>query len=308
MTVLELPSGRPSNFSGAVGSFKIAGDISPNSAAVGDPLTLRMHVTGSGNFDRVDSNMLERLDDWKTYPPKSAFKAGDALGLKGEKTFEQPVIASKPGTHTLPALAFSYFDPATHRYETAHSAPLDVTITPSLADGASKPPPGPAGAASSPGTNAAAASNTGLRPDHVATEGGTGTLTPLYLQAQFLAIPSLLTLAIAGGWFGLRRRATDPNGARRGRQRRPSRDSILQNLESAARAGDAASFFNLARTALETVDGADSDHGDDIRRFLALADEANYAGLQPTQAEFARWLQLLRDALQPDPRARGTTS
>ena len=158
------------------------------------------------------------------------------------------------------------------------------------------------------GTNAAAASNTGLRPDHVATEGGTGTLTPLYLQAQFLAIPSLLTLAIAGGWFGLRRRATDPNGARRGRQRRPSRDSILQNLESAARAGDAASFFNLARTALETVDGADSDHGDDIRRFLALADEANYAGLQPTQAEFARWLQLLRDALQPDPRARGTTS
>ena len=50
------------------------------------------------------------------------------------KTFEQPVIASKPGVQTLPALSFSYFDPNTRRYETARSVPLSVTISPSLAD------------------------------------------------------------------------------------------------------------------------------------------------------------------------------
>src|ERR1019366_6950819 len=152
LTVLELPvEGRPPNFSGAVGSFKIGGELSSSAAAAGDPLTLRMHVTGSGNFDRVDSAMLEHLDQWKTYPPKSSFKATDALGLKGEKVFEQPLIASKPGTHTLPGLAFSYFDPGTHRYETVRDAPLDVTISPSLADGSLKSP-GPAGPAPSAGS------------------------------------------------------------------------------------------------------------------------------------------------------------
>ena len=97
LTVSTLPAeGRPPDFSGAVGSFKIATDLSSIAASAGDPLTLRLHVTGSGNFDRVDSTMLEHVEQWKTYPPKSTFKSSDALGYKGEKIFEQPLIASKP--------------------------------------------------------------------------------------------------------------------------------------------------------------------------------------------------------------------
>ena len=305
LTVLELPTReRPPNFSGAVGSFKIAGDISSAAAAAGDPLTLRMHVTGSGNFDRVDSTMLEHLDQWKTYPPKSSFKASDALGLKGEKIFEQPLIASKPGVHTLPGLAFSYFDPGTHRYETAHSAPLNVSISPSLADGSLNAPQAPAGTTSSAGRPATAASNTGLRPDHVATEAGTSTLVPPYLQPRFLAIPSLLALTLAGGWLGLRRRESDSSNARGGRRRGSSKDidRVLKNMETAARAGDAALFFNLARTAFEAGPRTELEAGpggetDDIRRFLALADEANYAGLRPTHEEFELWMQFTRDKL-----------
>jgi hypothetical protein len=334
MTVLELPvDGRPPNFSGAVGSFKIAGDVSSNAAAAGDPLTLRMHVTGSGNFDRVDSAMLEHLDQWKTYPPKSSFKATDALGLKGEKIFEQPLIASKPGTHTLPGLAFSYFDPGTHRYETAHSAPLNVTISPSLADGSLNPPQVPAGAAPSAGPTATASANSGLRPDHAATEAGTDTLVPPYLQPRFLAVPSLLALCLAGGWLGLRRRASDAGNARGGRKRGASKNNnrVLKEMESAARSGDAASFFSLARAALEAgprsalaagpraeleagqlaagrLEAGRGGENDDIRRFLALADEVNYAGRQPTHEEFERWIEFIRDAFQRDELSSGKLS
>ena len=135
LTVVMLPAeGRPPDFSGAVGTFNIASDLSSATAAAGDPLTLRLHVTGSGNFDRVDSPMLEHVEQWKTYPPKSSFKSSDAIGYKGEKIFEQPIVASKPGAQTLPGLAFSYFDPTTRRYETARSSPHSVTISPSLAD------------------------------------------------------------------------------------------------------------------------------------------------------------------------------
>jgi hypothetical protein len=310
LTVLELPvAGRPPIFSGAVGSFKIAGDISSNAAAAGDPLTLRMHVTGSGNFDRVDTAMLEHLDQWKTYPPKSTFKATDALGLKGEKIFEQPLIASKPGTHTLPGLAFSYFDPGTHRYETAHSAPLNVTISASLADSSLNAPQAPAGTAPSAGP-AATAPTPGLRPDHVATEAGTGTLVPPYLQPRFLAVSSLLALTFAGGWLGLRRRAADSSNVRDGRRRGASKniDRVLNDMETAARTGDAASFFALARTELEAgrLEAGRGGENDDIRRFLALADEVNYAGLRPTREEFARWIEFMRDALQRDASQRGT--
>ena len=57
LTVSTLPAeGRPPDFSGAVGTFKIASDLSSSAAAAGDPLTLRLQVTGSGNFDRVDSS------------------------------------------------------------------------------------------------------------------------------------------------------------------------------------------------------------------------------------------------------------
>src|SRR5882757_200353 len=194
LSVLALPTeGRPSDFSGAVGTFKITSDISSTTAAAGDPLTLRMHLTGAGNFDRVDSSMLNHVDQWKTYPPKSSFKAGDAIGYKGEKIFEQPLIASQPGTQTLPALTFSYFDPTTRRYETTRSAPLSVTISPALADSTLTAPQSPAATA----TTAAQTNQpkSGLRADHPVADGSESSLIPLYLQPRFLALPSLLALA-----------------------------------------------------------------------------------------------------------------
>jgi len=63
LKVLPLPTqGQPKDFSGAVADFQVSSDISPARVAAGDPLTLRLHVSGVGNFDRVDSTLLDRLD------------------------------------------------------------------------------------------------------------------------------------------------------------------------------------------------------------------------------------------------------
>jgi hypothetical protein len=315
LTVLPLPTeGRPPDFNGAVGSFKIAGDLSSPAAAAGDPLTLRMHVTGAGNFDRVDSPMLERLDQWKTYPPKSTFKPSDAVGYKGEKVFEQPLIASKPGPQTLPGLAFSYFDPSSRRYETARSAPLSVTISPSAADSslyAPQAPQTPGAAAPPPGATA------GLRADHVVAETGASSVVPLYLQPRFLAIPSLLALAFGGGWLGLRRSSgTGQRSRTREHRSRLIKERDVRAMEAAAQAGNAALFFNLARTALLRALGARAKvppdrmtsaeitaalggESEEIRRILALADEANYSGHEPA-ADLQRWLPIVRQRLMDD--------
>jgi hypothetical protein len=193
--VLPLPtSGRPADFSGAVGTFKVSSDVSASHMPAGDPVTLRLHVSGAGNFDRVDSQMLERNDQWKTYPPKSSFSATDLIGYKGEKTFEQPLIAAQSGDQTIPALSFSYFDPETKRYERAQTAPIKVTIDAARADGSLE------AAATTPGARLANRAAELPRPDHAPTPAAE-TLVPLYLQPRYLAIPAALVLLFAAGLF-----------------------------------------------------------------------------------------------------------
>jgi hypothetical protein len=310
LTVNALPTeDRPAEFSGAVGTFKISSDISSATAAAGDPLTLKMHVTGTGNFDRVDSAMLEHVEHWKTYPPTSSFKSADLLGFKGEKVFEQPMIASASGAQVLPALTFAYFDPAARRYETLRTSPLSVVISPSAADSA--PTAGQAAAGTGPRS---AIPSEQLRSDHAAPESFASSLMPPYLQPRFLAIPSLLTLMFA--WFRLRGR-TDPGGSHasssRGRNLPKATQHALVQMELAARAGDSARFFALARRTLQEtlalrwgttpeqitaaeVDARlsrDSDR-DEISRLFALADEANYARQGLEGADLTRWTQAVR--------------
>jgi BatD DUF11 like domain len=311
MTGLALPvDGRPPEFNGAVGSFKIAAEVTPDSAVAGDPLTLRMRVSGSGNFDRVDSPMLDHVDQWKTYPPKSSLNLADALGYKGEKIFEQPLIAAKPGKQTLPGLSFSYFDPSSRRYETAHSPPLSVTIAASLADSNQAGPRDAAVAATQ-----ANEAQSGLRPDHAASQALVKTLLPLYLQPRFLAIPSLLALAFAGGCWAVSRRKNSNDKSRAGNGLvSKSINRLLAQMDAAARSGDTSSFFGAARGALqealaarwqvapEQITAAEvgsklERNGELIRRLFSLADEAQYAGHELSGTDFERWAKVVRHQL-----------
>jgi hypothetical protein len=311
LKVMELPAaGRPADFHGAIGTFAIESDISPVKAEVGDPLTLRMRVVGSGTFDRVDSAMLDHVEQWKTYPPKSTFTGNDPMGHKGEKVFEQPLIASKPGVQTLPALSFSYFDPIAKRYETAHSPPLSVTISPSLADSTQMAPQLAGNAA----PTSADKSADGLKPDHAPSDISMSSLIPLYLQPRFLALPSLLALAFAAAWVGVRRRKNPAERvAARDRTVWRATKRALAQMEAAARADNPALFFNSARAGLQQalaarwqlvpdevtaaeVQARLSDD-DDIHQVFAFADESRYSGRDLDSTDFARWLRVVRQRL-----------
>jgi BatD DUF11 like domain len=308
---LALPTeGRPADFHGAVGTFEIASDISPAAAEAGEPLTLRMHVTGSGNFDRVDSAMLDHVDHWKTYPPKSSFIPSETDGHKGEKTFEQPLIALQPGKQIIPALAFSYFDPVARRYETARSAPLGVMIAPSLADSALTAQQVAASGSAAPQSTYSA----GFRPDHVVLETLASSLIPPYLQPRFLTISSILALAFAGAWVSAGARRRDRKMPLRSRRMSKAANRVLAQMEDAARSGDSVRFFNRARAAMQQnlaarwrlapeqvtcaeVDARFGDQDQDVQLLFALADEAKYSGHDLHATDFARWMQTVRRQL-----------
>lgn len=308
-TVLPLPTeGKPADFGGAVGNFKISTDVSSAENTAGDPLTLRMHVNGTGNFDRVETTMLGADGQWKTYAPKSTFNRADAAGFRGEKIFEQPLIAKLPGTRIVPPLNFSFFDPGTRRYETARSSPLSVTVSPAP-DGAANEPPPLASAAGAQGNE-----RSGLRPDHAVSKARVDSLIPLYFQPRFLSAPSALALLLGGGWIALlrrERRARDLKGAR-DRARLQITHHLLEQMAAAAAGGDAAVFFNSARAALSQslsarwqvepehvtlaevearLEGGDRD---DVGEIFALADEANYSGAELKATHFERWTGIVR--------------
>jgi BatD DUF11 like domain len=308
ITVLPLPAqGKPPDFGGAVGSFKITTDISSAKNTAGDPLTLRMHVSGAGNFDRVETSMLGGDAQWKTYEPKATFNASDPVGFRGEKTFEQPIIATQPGDRTIPPLSFSYFDPAARRYETARSAPLNVTVAPAAASPESEPPPAVA-------ANAPADARNGLRPDHAVSEARAASLVPPYFRPLFAGGVSLLALVFGGGWVALRRRERNANDLERERLRLRLQiiDEQLAAMTSSAEAADTAVFFRSARAALQHTFSARWELApelitredvearlqgaarDEVREIFLLADEANYSGADLEAADFAHWTQVVR--------------
>ncbi len=303
LQVLSLPThGRPNNFNGAIGDFQVSSDTSATRVAAGDPITLRLHVSGVGNFDRIDAPMFDHLEHWKTYPATSSFTPSDAAGNKGEKVFEQPLIAALSGEQSIPALEFSYFNPNTQQYERALTQPINVMIVASLADrslGTSAEAPGQSGIP----TNRYAQ---GLRPDHPQPQSSGGELRPIYFQAPFLAIPATLALILAGSWLAVR-----PQPAR---VTSKAVERALAQLDVAARSADPVSFFEVARDALlqrfaarwqmspdqislTELKARLGTAGEDIARLFALADEAKYSDHQPGDTDFQRWLGLIRGQL-----------
>jgi hypothetical protein len=303
LKVVQLPTeGQPKDFGGAVGDFQVSSDISPASVAAGDPLTLRLHIRGAGNFDRVDSTMLDHLDHWKTYPAKSSFTPSDAVGYQGEKVFEQPLIAAQPGEQSIPGLEFSFFNPNTRRYERAQTPPIKVSIAASLASGSLNALTGAQSLNGGPTTGSAQ----GLRPDHPPSRTSVSELRPLYFRVPFLAIPTTLALILAASWFAVR-----PNAARATSK---AAERVLAQLDAAAQAGDSSLFFEAARKALLRVLAArwqmPADQitftelkarlgatGEDVGRLFVLADEARYSDYQPGGTDFQRWLRLVRGQL-----------
>lgn len=311
-TVLALPTeGRPEDFSGAVGQFTVSSNLSETSTTVGDPLTLSLRVSGAGNFDRVGTPMLTDVKHWKSYAPTATFKPDDDIGYRGEKLFEQPLIATQAGPQVLPALAFSWFDPTTRHYETAHTAPLSASVAPTPG-GAQVARASPSPSTSSPAITAMAAAQDPqggvFRPDHLDTGEGPRFLLPDYYRPVYLAALSLLIIALLGVWGWVRRR--EQSALHTGETSVPSQIQVyLKLMEQARSTNDAALFFKSARAALqigfasrwhikanaitesEVERHLGADH--EVSRLFTLADQSAYAGVPLSRVDFARWRRLV---------------
>jgi hypothetical protein len=110
LNILPLPrDGRPDDFRGAVGKFRMSVESSPSEVSAGDPVTLKLSITGEGNFDTVTSPVLKREEGFKIYEPQVTKSAN-------KKVFEHVLIPRAETITRLPDLYFSFFDPEEGKY------------------------------------------------------------------------------------------------------------------------------------------------------------------------------------------------
>jgi hypothetical protein len=126
--VLPLPEqGRPADFAGAVGRWRLEASAKPTEVAVGDPITLNVKITGTGNIDTVPALKLGGLDDFKTYDPTTKTTRNE-LGTQGERDFQQVLIAKDATVKQLPEIRLAYFDPVAQQYQTASQNPIPLVV------------------------------------------------------------------------------------------------------------------------------------------------------------------------------------
>ncbi len=140
-----LPAqGKPSDFSGAVGRFRLAASLDRSSARVGDAVTLAVKVEGEGNIKSIAAPTLPPLPSFRSYDTVSSFntsKTGDVVG--GAAVFKTLIVPRAPGNLEVPPVTFSYFDPKSGSYRTLRTTALPLKVAPAPAGEASKASPSP---------------------------------------------------------------------------------------------------------------------------------------------------------------------
>ena len=135
--VAALPAGAPAGFSGAVGQYSVTAKLSKDALKTHDAASLIVTVTGKGNVSLVEAPKIDFPPDFEVYDVK-ATSSTDKSGTNGSKTFEYPFIPRSPGEFSLAPVRFSYYDVNAHRYATAATDSLRLSVERS-AGGAAQP-------------------------------------------------------------------------------------------------------------------------------------------------------------------------
>jgi hypothetical protein len=194
--VREIPTqGRPENFTGAVGRFRVSAVFEPPTGTTNQPVTLRVRFDGQGNAKLVELPKLELPPSFELYDQKSQAKfLRDGTSYK---EFEVLIIPRQPGVFQIPPLQVAVFDPATTKFANIASQPLSLTVT-----GQASAPQAPAQAGTTPNPESA---KPGLPP--LATELNASRVGAAPMMALTVAIYLAVSGFLAGtAWRRLRRK------------------------------------------------------------------------------------------------------
>ena len=146
LTVSDVPEeGKPANFAGHVGEYAIEAEAAPTDVSVGDPITLKIALSGPEYLEHVGLPPLSQQAGLKkNFKIPGERAVGETLGKT--KVFTQTIRPLRPGINEIPPVELPYFDTRTGAYRVAKSAPIPISVkaakvvTAKDAEGAALPP------------------------------------------------------------------------------------------------------------------------------------------------------------------------
>jgi hypothetical protein len=325
LTARRLPEkGKPPNFSGAVGSFRISSEVDRTEAKVGDAVNLTVRVEGRGNLKAIGDLELPELDAFRAYEMVGSLnQAKDKNGVTGSKVFKTVLTPKVSGKLTIPAIPFSFFDPQRAGYRIVKTKPLEIVVAP----GAAAAAPAPVSFSGAPAGGGQITTVTeDIRHIHEALRSSSGSRWAILVASagSLTVLPAFLFFGSVGWTFYRERQLQDPAGMRRrgaaGKARslvRTARSS-KDVSEAAAKLSEALSGYlgdkldrppsgltlKDAQQALKKRNpGAPEGHLDQLRRVWQELERIRFAPAQSgdaTAQALADGVRDLVDALEED--------
>jgi len=129
ITVKPLPGNAPGYFTGAVGSFTVAGSISADSVKVNDALTMKITISGTGNLKLIDPPDLNFPKEFEVFDPVVQLNLNSGDGeIAGSQVFEYTLIPRYPGDYNTNEIRFAYFDPVAGIYKTLKTNSYNIHV------------------------------------------------------------------------------------------------------------------------------------------------------------------------------------
>lgn len=314
--VLPLPTAnQPDNFTGAIGDFDLKVTATPIDVEIGEPMTLTMEISGTGNFDRVEAPVFPESPDWKTYSPTSNFRE-QGKSYAGTKIFEQAIVARTEAVNGIPSLSFSYFDPQKKRYITKTSKTIAVhlkkpaipTVTQTIQPVA-QPQQRDSQAAPAPMIM-------GIAPIHLEIGPYHDRIDPLFKESWFIAVCTLCVLVLLALFvLKVRQRNIEKHPEiQLQKQKKMLLENDLKKVELALTVRDSPSFLSSCRTAIQNQLGllwniepaalslADIrtrlNANSHLIEIFSAAEEAAYGGATLTDQKMQDYLITLKTELE----------
>ncbi|MEO5995835.1 MAG: BatD family protein [Chitinophagaceae bacterium] len=134
ITVKPLPiANKPASFNGAVGKFTMKATWKNRTVSAGEQISLQVVINGAGNLTVINPPTINLPDGIEGFDPVTKEKIDKSTyPLNGSKTFTYTFVARDTGIYKMPAVVFSYFNPAENSYKTIRSDSIDIRITPAV--------------------------------------------------------------------------------------------------------------------------------------------------------------------------------
>ena len=123
-------SGKPVDFTGAVGQFNLSTKVDKNAVRADEPITLTVTISGKGNIKLIENPKIIFPTDFEVYDPKvtdNIITSGS--GISGTKSFEYILIPRNQGKFTIKPFSFTYYDLVQRHYVTQTSPSYTFNVS-----------------------------------------------------------------------------------------------------------------------------------------------------------------------------------